>query len=226
MTEVQSDKLVTELQKRINDSDLAVRLGKTSNTIDNWQKKPSALSSARVASLVKGAMDAEAKRERENILKALFEPIVEYFPIEKGKQKGKVKNRHQIQLGIQTSEWPELRDKLDKLEKSRGIYIFYDTRGHAIYVGKTERKTLWAEMDSAFNSKPTERQVIYRTAYSGPKINRDLSKKDVYFNELARYFSAYEVHRDMIPSMEALFIRAFANNLMNKKMETGNLFNK
>lgn len=38
MTEVQSDKLVIELQKRIDDSDLAARLGKTSNTIDNWQK--------------------------------------------------------------------------------------------------------------------------------------------------------------------------------------------
>ena len=38
---------------------------------------------------------------------------------------------------------------------------------------------------------------------------------------LAYYFSAYKIEpTDMIPMFEALRVRAFANDLLNKRMET------
>ena len=38
--------------------------------------------------------------------------------------------------------------------------------------------------------------------------------------DLAAYFSAYEVADGMIEELEALLVRAFANDLLNVKMET------
>ena len=38
--------------------------------------------------------------------------------------------------------------------------------------------------------------------------------------DIAAYFSAYEVAPGMIDVIETLLIRAFANDLLNKKMET------
>ena len=37
---------------------------------------------------------------------------------------------------------------------------------------------------------------------------------------MACYFSAYEVELGMIAAVEALLIRAFANDLLNARMET------
>lgn len=221
MTEVQSDKLVIELKKRIKDSDLPARLGKTSNTIDNWQKKPSPLSSARVASLVKGAMDAEAKREREEIHKNFIKSIIEYFPIEK------VESKHGKNYEISPpdgdkNKWDTLLKELQNANS--GIYIFYDSSGRAIYVGKTAGTTisLWARMKMSFNHDQQKSRKLYCIDH-GPKAKTQAQKlgpKPVQLHELAKYFSAYQVDPEMVHNIEALLIRAFADNLMNKKMET------
>ena len=221
MTEVQSDKLVIELQKRIDDSDLAARLGKTSNTIDNWQKKPGPLSSARVASLVKGAMDAEAKREREEIHKNFIKSIIEYFPIKK------VESKHGKNYEISPpdgykNKWGTLLKELQNANS--GIYIFYDSSGRAIYVGKTAgtATSLWARMKMSFNHDQQKSRKLYCIDH-GPKAKTQAQKlgpKPVQLHELAKYFSAYQVDPEMVHNIEALLIRAFADNLMNKKMET------
>ena len=42
---------------------------------------------------------------------------------------------------------------------------------------------------------------------------------ELQLNQLARYFSAYEVDSHMIDDVEAMLVRGFANDLLNKKME-------
>ena len=228
-----SDKIIDKLKEEFKcekNSDLATFLSKDqskvfswNNRISTWTKTPELLSATKIKNLLKDAVDAAVKRQREEIFKTLIDPITEYFPIDKGKPIGSKKNHYEIQLGGQEDERPDLRDRL---ERSKGIYIFYDSSTRAIYVGQTKSNTLWKEIQLAFNRDPAQHQNIYRIDHNGPKTQRGLSEKKVWFNEMARYFSAYDIHRDIIPTFEALFIRAFANSLMNKKMETGNLFNQ
>lgn len=213
MTEVQSDKLVIELQKRIKDSDLAARLGKTSNTIDNWQKKPGPLSSARVASLVNGAMNAEAKREREKanqerekIYKDLITPIIEYFPIPIEKTGS---GRNTILPGIKKKDEHPVRVKLE--DAKAGIYIFYDSRGRSIYVGKTTN-SLWLEMNNAYKNRSEKMRRIDYDGNAKPKGNLN-PPKNVKLHELARFFSAYEIDPRLTHNIEVLILRAFANDL-------------
>ena len=226
-------KLVSKLKEHYQvekSIDLAKLLSATEKKIAGWNAKiaiwpkdQKPLSHTEILNLVKDSVDAAVKRQREEIFKTLIDPITEYFPIDKGKPIGSKKNHYEIQLGGQEDERPDLRDRL---ERSKGIYIFYDSSARAIYVGQTKSNTLWKEIQLAFNRDPAQHQNIYRIDHNGPKTQRGLSEKKVWFNEMARYFSAYNIHRDIIPTFEALFIRAFANSLMNKKMETGNLFNQ
>lgn len=115
------------------------------------------------------------------------------------------------------------------LRDAKGIYIFYDSRGRAIYVGKAERQSLWKEMNLAFNRGRGDVQSIRRVshpvnnvAYRGPEeVKRRILRQEVKLYEIAKYFSAYEIApKTMIGMFEALLVRGFANDLLNKRMET------
>lgn len=111
-----------------------------------------------------------------------------------------------------------------ELENTKsGIYIFYDSSGRAIYVGKTSARTgsLWARMKSSFNHDQQKSRQLYRIDHSpnAKLLDKKLGPKPVQLHELAKYFSAYEVDSNFVDNIEALLIRAFADNLMNKKME-------
>lgn len=119
-------------------------------------------------------------------------------------------------------EWKDIRNDLENTRT--GIYIFYDSSSRAIYVGKTAGQTgsLWARMKSSFNADQQKSRQQYRIDHGkGDKVNtRKLGPKGVQLHELAKYFSAYEVvDPQFTHNIEALLIRAFADNLMNKKME-------
>jgi hypothetical protein len=95
-----------------------------------------------------------------------------------------------------------------------------------LYAGKTEQQFLWAEMKQAFNrGRNPIHQNIYRVDHQGKKFNaavegrRQIAQRPVPLSELARYFSAYEVQPAMIPQLEALLVRGFANDLLNHRME-------
>jgi hypothetical protein len=60
------------------------------------------------------------------------------------------------------------------------------------------------------------RQLIYRTS---DEKARQITDQVVRLSELASYFSAYQVADGMINEMEAVLVRSFANDLLNKKME-------
>lgn len=104
-------------------------------------------------------------------------------------------------------------DVKSQLEKNKGIYIFYDSLGKAIYAGKTERNSLWLEMKNAYNRERKTQQKFKRT--SGIKI----FKKPYYLYEVANYVSVYSVKPYAIGFIEALLIHSFPNDLTNVRVE-------
>ena len=113
-----------------------------------------------------------------------------------------------------------------RLKKEKGIYVFYDSRGKAIYVGKTENQTLWKEIKNAYNRNRDDHQKIRLVKHPVNNIDynespRKIQEMSFQIHEVAFFFSAYSVSPETeINKIEALMIRSFANDLLNKKMET------
>lgn len=210
-------KKLKEKFKKDKDADLARHLGQQVQNLHNWRRK---LGLAAIVNLVKRAVDTAETRKEKDISKTFIKPIVEYFPIEK-----ESKQRKNYEIASPSSLKEKWANVLRELQESRaGIYIFYNSSGRAIYAGKTEpnNNSLWNEMRSAFNRTAFDERsgpTFYRVKHDTKQPVR-LSKTAIPIHELASYFSAYKVHEDMVHNIEALLIRAFTNNLMNKKMET------
>jgi hypothetical protein len=217
-----SNKVARSLgQKTVSERALASELGVNIDTIRSWKNK-TALSGHQIANLV-----ASVKKSAEKgLLQRSIRTIVEFFQIETAKSQG---GNHQEIF----STWSEdgnshqyLRGLREELERCNGIYIFYDSSGRAIYVGKAT-KTLWQELKNAFNRKRGDVQSIYRVKHpqknynfkSSEEKSRQIRRLSVPIFELAAYFSAYEVPNDLINKLEALMVRAFANDLLNVRME-------
>jgi len=85
-----------------------------------------------------------------------------------------------------------------------GLFIFYDSSGSAIYLGKS---------DSCVYTEAKKRL--------GEQSNRPLlaptRSKPPHIGELARYISVYEVSVPAaLKNLEAFMLRAFSNNLLNE----------
>lgn len=216
--------LIEALAKKLgtnSQTELAAVLGVTVATLINWKNRGEDLSALQVASaLAKSRSAAVQKSQLETI-----QPIVEFYPIDKCLTKKEAswqlfdagKDAFLYAQGLKTA-----------LEDGYGIYIFYDSRGQALYVGKACDQTLWKEMNLAFNRERGKVQSIKLAHH--PEQNREFKPgyeklrqpKDTQLelSDLAFYFSAYRVDDGMIEDLEALLVRAFANSLLNIKMET------
>jgi len=158
----------------------------------------------------------------------LIRPIVEFFPVcDEESQRGAAREIF-TPLDEDDEVHPWYNGLLRELKTHNGVYIFYDSRGRALYAGKAKRQDLWREMKSAYNRDrdvqkvrvvrhPLTRRKEYR---SRNEQVRQIQRTILPLHELAAYFSAYEVHVDIIDDVEALLIRGFANDLMNDRMET------
>ena len=200
--------------------ELADVLGITVQTLINWKNRDEDLSAQQVAS-------ALAKSRSAAVLQSQYEtirPIVEFFRIEKCLTKREA-NWQVFDGGKEAVLYVQgLKNALDD---ACGIYIFYDSRGHSIYVGKAKEQSLWKEMNLAFNR---QREVQTIALVQHPRRNQEFKPgyeklrqpKDTQLElfDLAHYFSAYQVDRGMIDDLEALMVRGFANDLLNVKMET------
>lgn len=205
--------------KTITQQALASELGISVPTLMTWQSRET-WTDTQVARLV--AKRGEAQRKRA-LMEAVI-PIVEFFEIDYHESKHGAK--WEI-LNPSTSAY--LAGLKERLSASCGIYIFYDSRGRAIYVGKTERqktKMLWAEINDAYN-RDRDVQKIKRVDHpttniefrAGDEKQRQIYSRPVQLHELASYVSAYQVSPGLISKMEALLVRGFANDLLNVKME-------
>lgn len=114
-----------------------------------------------------------------------------------------------------------------ELQRHHGVYLYFDTRGQAIYAGKARKQSLWAELNSAFNRPRGGLQRIKRVYHpyrdqpyrTTDEKARQITDQVVPLHILANYFSAYAVDDELIADVEALLVRSFANDLLNKRME-------
>lgn len=220
-----SHALVDELRKKFNEPNnklLADHLGVSYATLQQWHTEPRELTPKQVVNII----DKAKIRGAAEIHLLGVRPIVEYYPIEATVSQQGVKwelfnaeeSGNKRQEGLQTI-----------LQESNGVYVFYDSRGSAIYVGKAKEQSLWDEMKSAFNrDRKTQKLRLvnhpttgtgYRPAYEAP---RTIVQTHLLLSDLAKYFSAYDVAVDMINNIEALLVRVYANGLLNARMEKFN----
>lgn len=219
------EEVISALQKKLRIStlsELAARLGVTSQSIQTWKGRP-AVSARQIAELVDRAQ-AQAKKDAHST--ALC-PIVEFCPIERAPSRsGATQNLFSTMLADGNSH-PYRSGLKAELENSRGVYIFFDSRGRAIYVGKAKDQSLWKEASLAFNRDRGDLQKMRRVKHPVNRIDykgaaeyrRQIIEVQVRMHEIAHYFSAYQVAPTMIGMVEAMLVRSFANDLLNKKME-------
>ncbi len=92
----------------------------------------------------------------------------------------------------------------ERLHKVPGIYLFYDSAGSVIYLGKSET-CLHTEAKQRLNAEAN------RAFYAPTKMAHAV------MGEMACYLSAYKVTIPAaIKNLESFMLRSFANDLMNK----------
>lgn len=203
-----------------SNNDVARYMGTNAAQLSNWRTKGRDITNREIAGLFERSRKAAVEEAQVTAIK----PIAEFYPIVRVRSRREAK----WELFASNDNAPLPARGLRKaLDNARGVYVLYDTRGRALYVGKTEKLTIWKEMNSAFN-RDRGRQELFRVRH--PTRNqeflpaseqpRQITQASVALADLAAYFSAYEVAPGMIDVIETLLIRAFANDLLNKKMET------
>ncbi len=127
----------------------------------------------------------------------------------------------EVEPGKPGGKWYLFHDKndarrraiLDPLKCKRGVYCYFDSRGHLTYVGKADRTPLEKEIEARLNAKVSQERLPYR---------KDLRKhkQTLRQGEMVKFVSAYEVSpKAVIPLVEALLIRVTANMQYNNRLE-------
>lgn len=155
-----------------------------------------------------------------------IKPVVEFFEIDRTDSLHGAK-QELFSVYVDEKEHPYRQGLKSALCKSFGVYLFYDSRGRALYAGKALKQSLWKEMHSAYNRQRGGVQNINRVKHPTKRIEfrpyeekrRQIRRVHVPLWDLAAYFSAYAVEPNMIQSMEAFLIRAFPNDLLNLMKE-------
>lgn len=222
---MKGSEVIAELKKKFRaetDAQLGYAIGMSVKGIQDWKKRQNC-TLRQVASMVHSANKAGARGIRDNAIR----PLVEFFEISLCDSRQLTRyelfgttdrdgDSHRYFVGLK-----------DELNSKHGVYLFFDSRGQAIYAGKARGQTLWKEMNLALNRPRGGVQKIKRVKHPSRKLeyrttdqkNRQPIEQKVKLWEIAAYFSAYVVEDGMIDDVEALIVRSFANNLLNKRME-------
>jgi hypothetical protein len=205
-----------------NDSGLADKLGVTGAAISQWRKRKTV-----TARQVIGLVLKSQKAAIHQVEKGGIRPVVEFFPLKK--RKIGAGNNFEIFdcYGGPKKPHPYLSGLKGELEKHHGVYVFFDSIGRAIYAGKARKQKLWKEMNLVFNRNRSDLQTIKRVKHPTTKSSyktsdekdRQIVSVSVPLHELAAYVSAYAVEDGLISVVEAMLVRSFANDLLNKRME-------
>ncbi|MDB6080389.1 MAG: hypothetical protein JWO82_4136 [Akkermansiaceae bacterium] len=216
--------VIEALKKQFNaptDRTLAIKLGVTPQTIHTWKNKE-AVSPTDVARLANQANKGGNQELQRNAIR----PLVEFFPIKKVTARLNSQT-FRIFSHLEKGQIHPYRSGLkQELMEHHGIYVFFDSRGHAIYAGQAKRQSLWKEINSVFNRDRGEVQKIRKVSHPDRKMayrtsnekTRQIAEHFVPLHHLAYYFSAYHVADVLIKDLEALLIRSFANHLLNTQM--------
>lgn len=97
--------------------------------------------------------------------------------------------------------------KPDTLPSKGGVYVFYDSAGQVVYIGKAK------------NLKIEVKQTLKRSLTYAVRLGPDLKKSRPCFNDLTERISAYEIPSSRLRhNLEALLQRVFANQLHNANL--------
>lgn len=203
------------------DRQIADHLGITLHALRNWRGRKTIT----VRQMV-GLLFRTERRAVEKAQKQALRPIVEFFKLSPSVSSGGARTEiFSVREGDGKKD-PYLRGLKDELETHHGIYVFHDSRGRALYVGKARQTNLWREIKRAYNRdrsvqkilrvKHPERRQKFRTS---DEKRRQIRPQTVPLHDLAAYISAYHVSDELIGELESLLIRSFANDLLNVRME-------
>jgi len=221
--------LVRHLKRRFasegpepTDIGLARLLGMQSSQISQLKSKRS-LTALEIANLVARTAQSSTQRAYDSVVRT----VVEFFPTDAALNSRGGVNMEIFDTKVNGSQHPYRCGLKTELQKSIGVYVFYDSRGRALYVGKAKDQSLWAEMKSTFNRPRGEVQKISKVDHPEIRVTfkrsdekrRQILTRDIPLSQLAHYFSAYAIPKIIIGDVESLLIRAFVNDLLNKKKE-------
>ncbi len=217
--------LIASLKRKLRvhtDQALAHRLGITVQSLHIWKNRPT-ITARQLAELIHRAGRAGATQFQAKAIR----PLVEFFRIEKCESRQRANFQVFSDKDGGGAAHPYRQGLKEELDKHHGVYVFFDSRGQAIYTGKARRQTLWKEINLAYNRERNGVQSIKRVRHPTRKQSyrtsdekaRQIVDQQVPLHELASYFSAYEVADPMIEDLEALLVRSFANDLLNVRME-------
>lgn len=219
---MKAENLINALKKKFKtptDKALVDRLWITAVTLNNWRNGESNLTLTKIASLIHRTV---TKCEKEARLFSI-RPIVEYYPVDPSKS---ARGARWEVFNTSTKKNQRLGKIKNQLEEANGIYLFYDSQCKALYVGKAKDQSLWHEMNNAFNrERETQKLLTVNHPNTGNSFSpahekpRQITNTYLLLHDLACYFSAYEVEKDLIDNMEAMLVRAFANTVLNARME-------
>lgn len=213
---------VTERGERpATDRAVAKRLGMSVTHLTNWKKRQE-VSPEQIAKLLLSVDRASEERTHNGVI----QPIVEFFQISRSAYGNGDRYRIFSVKDEDGEELPYLSGLKAELEEQNGVYLFYDSRGRALYAGKARYQSLWTELHNAYNRDRGLQKILrvnhlqsrkdFRTT---DEVSRQIRSVNVRLHDLAEYVSAYRVADAMIGNVESLLIRAFPNDLLNKRIE-------
>lgn len=218
--------ILDALRKRLDtpstDGALATWLGLKLNQL-NYIKALDDVGASRIAAVIANAEEAAVARAQSGAVRT----IVEFFPIKAAlNARGGVK-QELFDVNVGGIDHPYRLGLRKELQSKYGVYLFYDSRGRALYAGKAKQQNLWKEMKDTFNRDRGSVQKLARVNHPIKRVpfrpseekRRQIVERAVPLAEIAHYFSAYETSKEMTDGLEAFLIRAFPNDLLNKRKE-------
>ena len=219
------EEVIAALKKKLRVKslrDLAGQIGVTEQAVQNWKGRP-VITARQIAGIVASASKASTEDSYANAVR----PLVEFIPIARCESRGGAKFELFSLKSAKGRTQKYLSGLQAELKKHHGVYVFFDSRGQAIYAGKARKQDLWREITGAFNRDRGSVQNIRRVRHpsrsqpyrTSDEKARQIREYEVPLYELAAYFSAYEVADRLIDDLESLLVRSFANDVLNKRME-------
>jgi len=196
--------LVPALRKKFrckNNNQLSKFLGYSQPQIGNIQN--------RISNTAENIAQITYKAYKCGETTAFIEPIVEFYAIEKG-----TKRKNSLTFSFLSDKSEDIKNNLDS---SYGIYIFFDSGGKPIYVGKAVNQTIAVRAKQSYNAN------LYRQIFKSKGIRRSSHVQPgwtaVRVHDVADFFSAYRVRSDSIGHIEALLTRCMINTTWNRRVE-------
>lgn len=220
---IDTQKLLPKLKSGFGvktDAALAEKLGVTGPAINNYNKT-GYLTLRNLVNLFRETRSSGIEEGKAELLDFPFRPIVEFYRCD----------ATYTSQGASFHVFDKNRKREQQIAKllsnAKGIYVFYDSQGRPIYIGKAKDQSLWRELKHAYNRSREHAQKIWRVSHptTGQSFSpasenpRKIALTETFLYETAHYFSAYRVNENMIEDVEALLIRTFANVVTNTRIE-------